>query len=99
MVWRHTSQSYLSDSSSLSNADFITLPQQILLCSSPPLDRDTSLPFNELSTHQIFATALLTLWQAHWCWIFDQAPVIADNVQQRLARSLARLDAELNPDS
>jgi hypothetical protein len=73
--------------------------QQTLLCSSPPLERDISLPFNELSISQIFATTLLTIWQAHWRWIFDRTPFFADTVQHRIARSLARLDAELNLDS
>ncbi|KAK4513718.1 uncharacterized protein ATC70_005723 [Mucor velutinosus] len=90
---------YLSASPSISDVDLIHFLQQTLLCSSPLLDRDPSLSFNELSIPQLFATTLLTIWQAHWRWIFDRTPFIADTVQLRLARSLARLDAELNLDS
>ncbi|KAK4518783.1 uncharacterized protein ATC70_009006 [Mucor velutinosus] len=99
LVWRHMYHTYLSASSSISDVDLIHFFQQILLCSSPYLDRDLSLSFNDLSIPQLFATTLLTIWQAHWRWIFDRTPFIADTVQHRLARSLARLDAELKLDS
>ncbi|GAN08918.1 hypothetical protein MAM1_0232d08438, partial [Mucor ambiguus] len=91
MVWRQFFQSYLSVSISLSDVDLITLLQQILLCSPPSIDRDNSLPFTNLSLPQLFATTLLAIWQAHWRWIFDRTPFIAETVQLRLARSLARL--------
>ncbi|KAK4515528.1 uncharacterized protein ATC70_010478 [Mucor velutinosus] len=99
LVWRYMYHTYLSASPSISDVNLIHFLQQTLLCSSPLLDRDPSLSFNELSIPQLFATTLLTIWQAHWRWIFDRTPFIADTVQLRLARSLARLDAELNLDS
>lgn len=99
LVWRRIYLSYLFDSPSITTVELTHFFQQTLLCSSPPLERDISLPFNELSISQIFATTLLTIWQAHWRWIFDRTPFFADTVQHRIARSLARLDAELNLDS
>jgi hypothetical protein len=99
MVWRQFFLSYLSASISLSDVELITFLQQTLLCSPSTIDRDASLPFTDLSLPQLFATTLLTIWQAHWRWIFDRTPFIAETVQLRLARSLARLDAEINLDS
>ncbi|KAK4520348.1 peroxisomal targeting signal 2 receptor [Mucor velutinosus] len=49
LVWRYMYHTYLSASPSIYDVDLIHFLQQTLLCSSPLLDRDPSLSFNELS--------------------------------------------------
>ncbi|EPB87254.1 hypothetical protein HMPREF1544_05976 [Mucor circinelloides 1006PhL] len=70
----------------------------LLQCQSPSLDRDESLPFADLSLHQLFACTLLAIWQAHWRWIFDTTPFLLIPVRHCLTRFLTQLDAELHLD-
>lgn len=98
LVWREMFQTYIHPSP-LSDANLLHSLQKLLICSPPPQDRDTSLPLTDLSFHQLFAVTLVTIWQAHWRWIFDRTPFLSTSVTHRLTRSLNRLDAELNLDS
>ncbi|KAI8643356.1 hypothetical protein BD408DRAFT_342553, partial [Parasitella parasitica] len=65
LVWREMYQTYIH-SSTLSDANFLHSLQQVLLCSPPPQDRDTSVPPTDLSFRQLFAVILVTIWQTHW---------------------------------
>jgi hypothetical protein len=60
--------------------------------------RSASLPFPELTVYQVFATSLLCIWQAHWRSIFDHVPFVTANVNISIARSLSRLESELQFD-
>ncbi|KAI8645761.1 hypothetical protein BD408DRAFT_326733, partial [Parasitella parasitica] len=77
----------------ISNTD---LHQHLLsllhLSPSYSVDRVESLPHSRLSMIcQIFAITLLTIWQAHWRWIFDRAPLLSSTVIRSITRSLNRL--------
>jgi hypothetical protein len=96
-VWRFLANTYLSHTPMTDDA----LPPflhgiQTLSITEPT--RSASLPFPELTVYQVFATSLLCIWQAHWRSIFDHVPFVTANVNISIARSLSRLESELQFD-
>ncbi|KAK4518398.1 uncharacterized protein ATC70_008615 [Mucor velutinosus] len=93
-VWRFLDTTYLSHTLM---TDDVHLPFlhgiQTLSLAEPT--RSASLPFPELTVYQVFATSLLCIWQAHWRSIFGHVPFVALNVNTSIARSLSRLESEL----
>ncbi|KAK4521393.1 uncharacterized protein ATC70_012008 [Mucor velutinosus] len=96
-VWRFLATTYLSHTPM---TDDVLLPFlhgiQTLSIAEPT--RSASLPFPELTVYQVFATSLLCIWQAHWRSIFDHVPFVTLNVNTSIARSLSRLESELQFD-
>ncbi|KAI8644931.1 hypothetical protein BD408DRAFT_460973, partial [Parasitella parasitica] len=88
LVWRDMFQSFIC-STPFSDAILLHYLTEILFCKGISVDRDTSLPFADLSLRQIFACTLLTIWQAHWRWTFNRTPFLVTSVSQSLTRSLA----------
>ncbi|EPB84004.1 hypothetical protein HMPREF1544_09275 [Mucor circinelloides 1006PhL] len=96
-VWKEMYYSFIS-TAPITDTILLQHLIDLLQCKSPSMDRDESLPFADLSLHQLFACTLLAIWQAHWRWIFDTTPFLLIPVRHCLTRFLTQLDAELHLD-
>ncbi|CEP12431.1 hypothetical protein, partial, partial [Parasitella parasitica] len=96
-VWQFTASTYLSHTP-LTDETLLQFLNNISHFSITEPTRSASLPFPELTVYQVFATSLLCIWQAHWRTTFDHVPFVTDTVNSSIARSLSRLDSELQFD-
>ncbi|CEP16676.1 hypothetical protein [Parasitella parasitica] len=94
LVWREMFHSFIC-TTPFSDDILLQLLAELLHYKGIPVNRDPSLPFADLSISQLFACALLTIWQAHWRWIIVRIPFLVTSANHHLTRSLAQLDAEL----
>ncbi|CEP08769.1 hypothetical protein [Parasitella parasitica] len=96
-VWRSIFQTYISPLPP-SDHDLVNQLVTIFACSDTPLIRVIQMPCTLLSTDQIFACTLLTIWQAHWRMFFNGILFLPRSALQRTVRSFSRLENELRPD-
>jgi hypothetical protein len=93
-VWSQILSLYVNSMTSYVPNDLIHILQSLLHIKPVTDFRDPSFPFPSLSTVQIFACTLQSIWQAHWRTVYHDTPFVPSTVISSTTRFLARLDSE-----